>query len=80
MVFNFLIRIMKYEFAKKKINRKYCDWIVANDVSNPEIGFGSDYNEVSIIMKSGGLEKLEKNTKSYVANTLVNKIISHFVQ
>ena len=68
------------EFSRKKIHSKYCDWIVANDVSNPEIGFGSDYNEVSIIMKSGGLEKLEKNTKSYVANTLVNKIINHFVQ
>ena len=68
------------EFSRKKIHSKYCDWIVANDVSNPEIGFGSDYNEVSIIMKSGGLMKLEKNTKSFVANTLVNKIINHFVQ
>tara|TARA_B100001123_G_scaffold343756_1_gene390470 strand:+ start:42 stop:1250 length:1209 start_codon:yes stop_codon:yes gene_type:complete len=68
------------EFSRKKIHKKYCDWIVANNVSNPEIGFGSDYNEVSIIMKSGGLQKLEKNKKSYVANTLVNKIINHFVQ
>jgi len=68
------------EFSRKKIHSKYCDWIVANDVSNPEIGFGSDYNEFSIIMKSGELVKLEKNTKSYLANTLVNKIINHFVQ
>jgi len=68
------------EFSRKKIHRKYCDWIVANDVSNPEIGFGSDYNEVSIIMKSGGLQKLEKNKKSYVANFLVSKIINHFIQ
>ncbi len=68
------------EFAKKKINRKYCDWIVANDVSNPEIGFGSDYNEVSIISKSGEVIKLEKNAKSFIANYIVKKIINHFVQ
>ena len=68
------------EFAKKKINRKYCDWIVANDVSNPEIGFGSDYNEVAIISKSGGVIKLEKNAKSFIANYIVKKIINHFVQ
>ena len=68
------------EFAKKKINRKYCDWIVANDVSNPEIGFGSDYNEVAIISKSGEAIKLEKNAKSFIANYIVKKIINHFVQ
>ena len=68
------------ELAKKKINRKYCDWIVANDVSNPEIGFGSDYNEVAIISKSGEAIKLEKNAKSFIANYIVKKIINHFVQ
>ena len=68
------------EFAKKKIHTKYCDWIVANDVSNPEIGFGSDYNEVVIISKSGEVIKLEKNVKSYIANDIVKKIINHFVQ
>ena len=68
------------EFAKNKINKKYCDWIVANDVSNPEIGFGSDYNEVAIISKSGEVIKLEKNAKSFIANYIVKKIINHFVQ
>ena len=68
------------EFAKNKINKKYCDWIVANDVSNPEIGFGSDYNEVAIISKSGEAIKLEKNAKSFIANYIVKKIINHFVQ
>ena len=68
------------EFAKKKIHTKYCDWIVANDVSNPEIGFGSDYNEVAIISKSGEAIKLEKNAKSFIANYIVKKIINHFVQ
>ena len=37
------------KFAKEKKYIKHCDWIVANDISNSEIGFDSDYNEVSII-------------------------------
>ena len=68
------------KFAKEKKNKKHCDWIVANDVSNPEIGFGSDYNEVAIISKSGEAIKLEKNAKSFIANYIVKKIINHFVQ
>lgn len=37
------------ENAKGKLERKKLDWIVANDVSNPKIGFGSDRNAVTII-------------------------------
>ena len=51
------------EFAKEKKNKKYCDWIIANDVSNKEIGFDSDYNAVSIIYDDK-VEKIEKNLKS----------------
>ncbi len=67
------------KFAKEKKNRKNCDWIVANDVSNPEIGFNSEYNAVSIIY-NGKIEKIEKNLKSYIANKLAKKIIENFVQ
>ena len=34
--------------AMKKLKNKNCDWIVANDVSKKNIGFDSDYNEVTI--------------------------------
>lgn len=37
------------ENAQSKLERKKLDWIVANDVSNPKIGFGSDKNAVTII-------------------------------
>tara|TARA_B100000029_G_scaffold43029_1_gene39894 strand:- start:5182 stop:6387 length:1206 start_codon:yes stop_codon:yes gene_type:complete len=67
------------KFAKEKKNRKNCDWIVANDVSNPEIGFNSEYNAVSIIY-NGKIEKIEKNLKSYIANKLAKKIIENFIQ
>ena len=65
------------ENAKKKLSEKNCDWIIANDVSNPEIGFGSDFNEVSIFYKNSKYEKLPKMKKSLLADNIVNKIISH---
>jgi len=67
------------KFAKEKKNRKYCDWIIANDVSNPEIGFNSKYNAVSIIYDNK-IEKIEKNLKSYIANMIAKKIINNFIQ
>jgi len=67
------------KFAKEKKNRKYCDWIIANDVSSPEIGFNSEYNAVSII-HDDKVEKIEKNLKSYIANKIAKKIINNFIQ
>ena len=67
------------KLAKEKKNRKYCDWIIANDISNPEIGFNSDYNAVSILYDNS-VEKIEKNLKSYIANKIAKKIINYFVQ
>ena len=67
------------KFAKQKKSNKYCDWIVANDVSNPEIGFNSEYNAVSII-DNDKVEKIGKNLKSYIANKIARKIINNFIQ
>ena len=67
------------KFAKEKKNKKYCDWIIANDVSNSEIGFNSDYNAVSIIYEDK-VEVIEKNLKSYIANKIAKKIINSFIQ
>jgi len=65
------------EYAKKKLSEKNCDWIIANDVSDPTIGFGSDFNEVSIFYKNMKYEKLPKMKKSILANNIVKKVISH---
>ena len=67
------------KLAKEKKNKKYCDWIVANDVSNPEIGFNSDYNAVSII-DGNKVEIIEKNLKSHIANKIAKKIVNNFIQ
>ena len=58
------------ENSIKKLNYKYCDVIIANDVSKKGTGFNSDYNKVSIIEKNGRIENLQKNKKSYIASKI----------
>ncbi len=65
------------ENSQKKINEKNCDWLIANDVSNNEIGFDSDFNEVSILYKNGEIENISKDKKSVIANKIVKKIVSN---
>ncbi len=61
--------------STKKIKEKYCDLIVANDVSKKDIGFNSDYNQVSIINKKGKIQVIPKNKKSFIANKLAKIIL-----
>ena len=63
----------------EKLNNKYCDIIIANDVSKIETGFNVDYNKVSIIEKNGNIEILPKNKKSYIASKIAKKIIDKFL-
>ena len=62
--------------SKIKLTEKNCDWIIANDVSNPSIGFESDFNEVSIFYKNMSNEKLTKMKKSLLADKIVKRVIS----
>ena len=65
------------EYANKKLNKKNCDWIIANDVSNKKIGFNSDFNEVSIFYKDSKIDKLTYKLKSEISDEIVEKIINH---
>ena len=55
------------ENAKEKIAKKGCDYLIANDISRKDIGFSSDYNEVTILSKNGEIKKLEKADKMTIA-------------
>lgn len=59
------------DYAKNKIQRKGCDYLVANDISKTDIGFSSDFNEVFVIDKSLNVAKIEKNTKENIAQNLL---------
>lgn len=62
------------EYAKEKIQKKSCDFLVANDISRSDIGFSSDYNEVYIIDKNLNVEKIEKAQKNQIAKKILDKI------
>ena len=60
--------------AKEKIAKKGCDYLIANDISRKDIGFSSDFNEVTILDKNGGMKKLEKADKKTIAKEIFNYI------
>ncbi len=61
--------------AKKKLSEKNCDWIIANDVSDQTIGFGSDFNKISIFYKDKPEENFERMSKSLIAEEVVKRVI-----
>ena len=63
--------------ADEKLNKKNCDWIISNDVSKKNIGFNSDYNEVTIHYKNKSLknEVLPYKRKSEISEEIVDRII-----
>ena len=66
------------ENAKKKLSEKNCDWIIANDVSNEEIGFNSDFNQIKIFYKNNSDESIGKMSKSLIAEEIVDRVIKNF--
>jgi len=64
--------------ATEKLIRKHCDWIIANNVSDPSIGFNSNENEISIIYKNKNIDKIKKNSKSFIAYEISKRIIANF--
>jgi len=64
------------ENAKVKLAEKNCDWIIANDVSDPSIGFESEENEVTIFYKDKKIEKIAKTKKTLLADKIVDRVIS----
>lgn len=62
------------EYAKEKIIKKNLDYIVANDISKKDIGFGSEDNEVYIIDKHDNIKKIDKNSKNNIAKVIIDEI------
>ena len=65
--------------AKLKLNNKKLDLIVANDVSNTEIGFDSDENEVTLInserelfIKQGPTQRVASKIIQYISEQLTS--------
>lgn len=62
--------------AKKKLNEKKLDLIIANDVSDSSIGFDSDENEVYLITKKIE-KKIEKISKKKLSRSIIEFIAKY---
>lgn len=62
------------DYAREKLRRKNLDMIVANDVSDPSIGFESPENAVTIFTSSGKETTLPKAPKPVIAAQILTLI------
>ncbi len=60
--------------ARQKLESKGLDLIVANDVTDPEAGFGADTNRVVILDRAGGEERLPLMTKYEAAQRILDRV------
>ena len=64
------------ENAKRKLNEKNLDLIIANDVSDPSIGFDSDENEVSLITDEIE-KKIDRVSKKKLSRSIIEFIANY---
>ena len=64
------------ENAKKKLLRKNCDLIVANDILAEGAGFQSDTNIVTLLDRDGTCKQLPRSSKRDVADAILTKVVS----
>lgn len=64
-------------YAKRKIEQKHLDFIVANDVSQTGAGFGTDTNIVTIIDKEGNAVDYDQRSKEAVAEIVLEKAMHY---
>lgn len=63
-----------FHHAEEKLASKHADMIVANNITQPGIGFGSDNNQVLILQAHTKPESWPMMSKDDVAQKLMNKI------
>ena len=62
------------EYARGKLERKQCDFVVANDVSQPGIGFDSRENAVVLVYPDREVY-LEQDTKEHIAMHIIEHAV-----
>ena len=62
------------ENALKKAKEKNLDMVVANDITKTGVGFGSDYNQVTLVFPDGKSVRTQKRTKSEISAMILDKI------
>lgn len=68
------------DYAARKLKSKNLDLIVANDVANPQIGFNSEDNAVSVIDRALQATRFEQASKGQIARQLIAFIAARYHQ
>lgn len=61
--------------ARRKLETKHCDLIVANLVSDRAIGFESDDNEVLLVPRAGDSVRIAKAPKRQIADAILDRVL-----
>ena len=62
------------EEAKRKMKSKNCDMVVGNLVSQQGIGFESDENEVTLVLRTGEVERIAQAPKREIADRILDRV------
>jgi phosphopantothenoylcysteine decarboxylase/phosphopantothenate--cysteine ligase len=65
-------------YAKRKIEQKHLDFIVANDVSKEGAGFAADTNIVTLIDREGNVSPYNQQSKEAVAEIVLEKAMGYY--
>ncbi len=60
--------------ASRKLEAKNCDMVVGNRVDRPGTGFGSDDNEVVLVMRGGTTVELPRASKREIAGRIFDEV------
>jgi phosphopantothenoylcysteine decarboxylase/phosphopantothenate--cysteine ligase len=60
--------------AAQKVRHKQLDLIIANDISDPSLGFASDDNRVHILDAAGQIEELPTMAKARIADYILDRV------
>jgi phosphopantothenoylcysteine decarboxylase/phosphopantothenate--cysteine ligase len=63
------------EYARRKLEEKNCDMMVANRVGVAGSGFESDTNEVLLVMRGGEVVEVPRAPKREVADTILGQML-----
>lgn len=64
------------EEARRKLEAKNCDMVVGNRVDREDVGMGSEYNEVTIVARTGEVERVPRAPKRQIAARIFDRLLT----
>ena len=61
--------------ARRKLETKNCDMVVANLVGGADVGFESDQNEIALAMRTGEFVRLPRASKRELADQILDQAL-----